>query len=254
MDAKPAAVATRVRVPKSAELVADQLRRQIVRGELSEGDSLPSEAVLMEMFGVSRPTLREAFRVLESQTLISVSRGARGGARVRLPEISVASGYAGILLQTQGTTLEDVYLARMSLECSAILLLAAGGKAINLDGLRAALEAEADVIDAPVQFLTCAGRFHTQLVASAGNQTLTLMTSMLEGVIDRHAEVSGAAVQSESSASKSFARAHQVHEDVLGMIEDGQGSEATELWTRHSRSAVRAMKAESRQTVIDLFD
>ncbi|MCK9903482.1 GntR family transcriptional regulator, partial [Frankia sp. Cpl3] len=52
-----------IRVPKTAELVAAQLRRQIVRGELVEGDALPPEAVLMEQFGVSRPTLREAFRV-----------------------------------------------------------------------------------------------------------------------------------------------------------------------------------------------
>ena len=47
-----------------AELVADHVRRQIVRGELVEGDALPSEAELMQRFGVSRPTLREAYRVL----------------------------------------------------------------------------------------------------------------------------------------------------------------------------------------------
>ena len=43
----------------------------------------------MERFGVSRPTLREAFRVLESESLISVRRGAHGGARVHLPNADV---------------------------------------------------------------------------------------------------------------------------------------------------------------------
>jgi len=38
-------------------------------GELAEGDALPSEAALMAEFAVSRPTLREAFRVLESESL-----------------------------------------------------------------------------------------------------------------------------------------------------------------------------------------
>ncbi|WP_261569846.1 GntR family transcriptional regulator, partial [Frankia gtarii] len=47
-----ARVGQRVRVPKTAELVAAHLRRQIVRGELHEGDALPPEAVLMEQFGV----------------------------------------------------------------------------------------------------------------------------------------------------------------------------------------------------------
>jgi Bacterial regulatory proteins, gntR family len=45
----------RIRVPKTAELVAAELRRKIVRGELAEGDALPSEAALMAEFAVSRP-------------------------------------------------------------------------------------------------------------------------------------------------------------------------------------------------------
>ena len=74
-------VGARLRVPKMAELVAGDLRRRILRGELVENDALPSESALMQRFGVSRPTLREAFRVLESESLISVRRGAHGGAR-----------------------------------------------------------------------------------------------------------------------------------------------------------------------------
>jgi len=48
-----------------------------VLGELREGDTLPPETTLMGQFGVSRPTLREAFRILETESLISVRRGAR---------------------------------------------------------------------------------------------------------------------------------------------------------------------------------
>src|SRR4051794_8165047 len=67
-----------VRVPKTAELVARRIRRQIVTGELKEGDALPPESQLMADFTISRPTLREAFRILESEALITVRRGARG--------------------------------------------------------------------------------------------------------------------------------------------------------------------------------
>jgi len=63
-----------LRVPKTAELVADSIRGQIVRGELNEGDTLPAEADLTLQFGISRPTLREALRILESEALITVSR------------------------------------------------------------------------------------------------------------------------------------------------------------------------------------
>src|SRR5262249_2171707 len=79
----------------------------------------------MEMFGVSRPTLREAFRILEAESLISIRRGARGGARVVSPDIAVAARYVGLLLQMSGTTIADVYEARMVTEPAAARLLAA---------------------------------------------------------------------------------------------------------------------------------
>src|SRR4051812_9163384 len=105
-----------VRVPKMAELVAHRLRRQIVAGELSGGDALPPEAALMAQFGVSRPTLREAFRVLEAEGLITVRRGAHGGARVRTPNDDAAGRYAGPLLEHRGAALADGYDARNNIE------------------------------------------------------------------------------------------------------------------------------------------
>src|SRR4029450_11176652 len=113
-----------VRVPKTAELVSAKIRNRIVRGELREGDALPPEPVLMQQFGVSRPTLREAFRILESEGLIEVRRGARGGARVRRPEDDVVARYAGLLLQYRGTTVSDVFDARARLEAPAARMLA----------------------------------------------------------------------------------------------------------------------------------
>ena len=50
------------RYPKTAELVADDIRRRIIRGELREGDYLPLEGELKSTLGISRPTLREANR------------------------------------------------------------------------------------------------------------------------------------------------------------------------------------------------
>jgi DNA-binding FadR family transcriptional regulator len=66
-----------IRVPKAAELVAAKIRRQIVNGELAEGTALPPEAELVSRYGVSRPTLQEAFRILESELLIE--RGKNRG-------------------------------------------------------------------------------------------------------------------------------------------------------------------------------
>src|SRR5207302_10410087 len=109
--------------------------------------ALPSEAVLMAEFAVSRPTLREAYRVLESESLISIRRGARGGARVQLPDGNVAASYAGLVLEYRGATLQDVYDARVLIEAPCAALLARRRTGPDVDRLQAAAAQAAQAMD-----------------------------------------------------------------------------------------------------------
>ena len=106
---------TTIKVPKAGELVANLLRRRIIKGDIKPGEPLPSENELMAIFNVSRPTLREALRILDSESLITVARGARGGARANLPDVDVTARYATIYLQAHGTTFLDLHRARQQL-------------------------------------------------------------------------------------------------------------------------------------------
>src|SRR6202167_5772713 len=162
-----------VRVPKAAELVAGDLRRQIIRGELAQGDALPTESDLMVRFGVSRPTLREAFRVLESENLIAIRRGARGGARVQPPGREVAARYAAFTLEYRGVTLRDVYDARVALEVPSVGKLARNRTEDDLAALTEALDRQESVSSDIYQSIRLHGDFHTLMVRLAGNQTLT---------------------------------------------------------------------------------
>src|SRR5215203_4458789 len=117
-----------LRAPKTAELIASHLRRRIVKCELQPGQTLPAEVYLMEQFAVSRPTLREAFRILEAESLIGVRRGSRGGAQVLTPDPRVAARHVGLLLQLQGTTVQDVYEARIVTEPVCAAMFAARSK------------------------------------------------------------------------------------------------------------------------------
>src|ERR1700676_2682570 len=119
-----ASVSSPVRIPKAAEIVSRELRNQIVRGTLKEGDSLAAEGDLMTRFGVSRPTLREAIRILESEGLVRISRGARGGASVLSPNINIAARHIGFVLQANGTTLIDIYRVYMIVERAAARIVA----------------------------------------------------------------------------------------------------------------------------------
>src|SRR5262245_42996392 len=81
------------RPPKTGEMIAERLRRQIARGELAIGERLPPEDELTAEFGIARTTLREALRILESQGLLEIRRGRTGGPVVTMPKIdSLAEG------------------------------------------------------------------------------------------------------------------------------------------------------------------
>ena len=127
MPSRDGGSGTTIRSPKTAELVAGTLRRMVVDGQLKEGDFLPNEAELMAHFGVSRPTLREAVRVLESERLVEVRRGSRTGARVRVPGPEIVARPAGLLLELSGATIADVLVARSGVEPIAVRVLAESG-------------------------------------------------------------------------------------------------------------------------------
>src|SRR5437762_11214199 len=96
--------------------IADELRALIVSGALSEGDSLGHEPDLVERFGVSRPSLREALRILETEGLITVVRGVHGGVVVHAPDERMTARTAALVLQSRNVALADVFEARSLLE------------------------------------------------------------------------------------------------------------------------------------------
>jgi GntR family transcriptional regulator len=71
--------------------IADQLRKAIERGELSEGDKLPSEAQLMEQYDVARMTVRNALQVLQAEGLTVAEHGRGVFVRSRPPVRRLAS-------------------------------------------------------------------------------------------------------------------------------------------------------------------
>jgi len=247
-------VGRQVRVPKTAELVARALRRQIIRHELGPGDALPSESALMEQFGVSRPTLREAFRLLESESLIEVRRGVRGGARVNSPDPEVAARYAGLILEYGNTTLGDVCRASAVIEPPCARLVAARHTAAGLDRLRDALEQERSALDDRIKLAGAQEAFHALVVELTGNETLTLLAGMLRYMMDR-GNASQASAEGDSPAARARARkGHRAHVKLVELIEAGKADEAEKMWHRHLTAANDHMNLGDATTPLDLLD
>ena len=229
---EPNELAASVRVPKAAELVAAKIRGQIVSGALPEGTALPPEAELVARYGVSRPTLREAFRILESELLVVVRRGVKGGALVRTPSVEVAARSAQALLQYRGATLADVHQARIMLEPPAAAMLAEQRNAGALAALEAVHEQEmAARTNDEIRLL--GGGFHHMVVEQAGNRTLSLLSAMVQQIIDLQTARRLVLEETRTAQRKHRAQGHADHARLLELIRAGAATEAERFWRQH---------------------
>jgi DNA-binding FadR family transcriptional regulator len=222
----------KLKAPKIAELVAADIRRKIVSGQLAEDTSLPPESEMMQSYGIARPTLREALRVLESDQLLEVRRGSHRGWRVRLPEASLTARNLTMLLELRGATLGDVYAARTIFEPPACRLAATNASAEGIERLRLTLADEIEADDR-VLFPVVAWRFHTELAELSGNSTLAVLSATLQHISQNHA----ARMLATRWSQTMWHQAYRSHERVVDLIAAGRGREAEAFWRRHMESA-----------------
>lgn len=227
----------RYRAPHVADLVVGELRRRILDGELSDGDVLPRQEDLLKEFGVSKPSMREALRILESEGLISVRRGKVGGAVVHRPGEHIAAYTLGMVLRTIGAPVDDVSRALRLLEPQCIALCA--GRADRhetvIPRLQAVQDKAAACIEDVREFTLVSRSFHEEVVNHCGSPTLTLVVGALEAVWSAHADAWAEmhAVQDDFPDMDYRRQGLEDHAVLLGLIDDGDVDGAVAEAKRH---------------------
>ncbi len=247
-----------IRVPKTAEMVAAHIRRRIILGELTEGDFLPPEAQVTAALGISRPTLREAFRILEAENLISVLRGSRSGARVHKPRVEGVARYAGFVLQADGITVADIYEARLAIEPFIARRLAETRPAGATDRLKTETQRLRLMLEGGryIDFMIGIAEFHRILVEISGQHTLLFLTRMLQEILARY--------------QVQYFKMHRLQDDeqrrraligvrsfdkLIELIDAGRGADAEAHWRLHLVNANAMWVPKGQETkVVDVFD
>jgi len=248
------------RVPKTADLIAAHIRGLIIRGELHEGDYLQSEAQLLKHFSTSRPTLREAVRILENEGLITTTRGSRSGARVHRPSVDNVARYAGFALQADGATLGDLYEARMAIEPYAAGLAAERRDSQAIAGVREEYARLCALLEAGETSLyrERLAHFHIRVVDASGNKTLSLMNRLLHLVLARHQR----RFQSEAITQLKGARRREFYssgmarlEKIADLMEAGDRVGAETYWRAHIEHGNKVwLSGYDPKAVVDLLD
>jgi GntR family transcriptional regulator, transcriptional repressor for pyruvate dehydrogenase complex len=222
---------------RTAEIVADELRRQIIEGELSDGDLLPRQEILVEQFNVSLVSLREALRILETEGLVSVRRGNRGGAVVHAPAKASAAYMLGLLLQSDYVPLADLGTALQELDpmCAALAARHPDRGESLIPKLKELNDAMAEHIEDGARFTEIGGQFHDEIVRGCGNHTMIAVVGSLETLWTGHlnwwAEETAAKGEYPSMSKRRIALS--VHTKITDAIAAGDAERARKLAARH---------------------
>ncbi|MBD0862496.1 FadR family transcriptional regulator [Gordonia sp. zg691] len=229
-----------IRSPKTAELVARTLRRMIVDGQLTEGDFLPHEADLMTHFQVSRPTLREAVRVLESERLVEVRRGSRTGARIRIPGPEIVARPAGLLLELSGTKLAEVMQARMVIEPAAAEMLAATANTEAFDELQSIIDVDLKEAYENGTLAQASVYFHRRMIELSGNSAMAMIAGMLNEIAERHIATT---IHDGPMSRPQYNKLIRSYQKLVDLVRSGDGAAASAHWQRHMENSNKALLA-----------
>jgi GntR family transcriptional regulator, transcriptional repressor for pyruvate dehydrogenase complex len=231
-----------VRPARTAELVAGELRGRILRGQLRNGERLPKEDELREMFGVSKASMREALLILETEGLITVRRGSGGGAVVRLPTPENAAWTLGVVLNAQNVNIDEVGEALRMLEpqCAVLCAKRPDRHERVVPVLRALQQQMEAGLDDGVTAVVVSRHFHEAIVENCGNRALTLVTGALERLWSAHERAWAERTTREGCFPDISKRRDSLddHADVLALIEAGD-ERAGDALRRHLEHSQR---------------
>jgi DNA-binding FadR family transcriptional regulator len=227
----------RLRQPRLAEIVAAELRTRIVSGELPDDSELPSFESLVEEFDVSTASVREALRILENEGLLTLRRGAVGGAVVHRPTAQGAAYMLGLILQSRRVAVSDVSTALSELLALCAEMCARRIAADPTVGaaLRRSHDRTLATIDADaLTFANTTRDFHMAIVAECGNESFVLVAGALEALWSGQADAWHSRLGEVATLDESLRRAGvAAHEEILVAIEAGDAERARSLMQAH---------------------
>lgn len=224
-DERPAA--TEAPRPKLglADRVYHLIYSRISNGDYPANQKLPSEKVLAEEFGVSRPILREALERLRDQGLIHSRQGA--GSFVR--EIRTAPlGFARV------ETIADIqrcYEFRLCIETMAARLAAERRSEQGLEALATALSLMEGATDSQTHREDADFAFHLAIAQAANNQYFEASMRALREHIYVGMKLHGQSLMTDGA--KALRAVFGEHSEIFEAIRDGDGDRAAALMSRH---------------------
>jgi GntR family transcriptional regulator, transcriptional repressor for pyruvate dehydrogenase complex len=173
----------RVSVPKSYDVLAAKLRETILKGDIREGESLPTERELVSQTGLSRGSVREALRMLAVEGLVRPRHGRLGGNIVTLPGKESMAHFVNQFVVGRRLSLRTVQESRETIEPTLARFAAERRSLDDVKKLRALNDDLANAVSDRAQFAAVNIEWHNAVAAASRNDLLAaFLFSMSFGV------------------------------------------------------------------------
>ncbi len=166
---------------KVSDNIIAQIRDSILSGTLKSGDRLASEKELIEQFGVSKATMREALRVLEVLGLIEVRKGIAGGAFVAKVGIRTTIHSLINFIHFQPVSIREITMLRYMIEPTVAQVAASVITDEHIYNLKKII---GETIEPAGFELAKEIGFHRYLARMAGNTLLTLLIDFIDNLLE----------------------------------------------------------------------
>jgi GntR family transcriptional repressor for pyruvate dehydrogenase complex len=214
------------------EEVIGQLQELIKAGKLKAGDKLPPERDLAEAFKVSRTSVREAIRALETQGLVVSRPGS--GTFISAPSIESIVQPLAVLLCQEKDTLVDIFEMRLLVEPHIAALAAERATAADILQLKDILEDQQQQIARGESGVEADTSFHLAMAQATQNMALVQLVSLIVEILGPSREKS---LQTRGRSRKSLA----AHRDVLTAIAEQDPKKTQAAMRRHIESVERSI-------------
>lgn len=172
---------SRVNVDRVSQVIVDQIKVLIRDGRLQPGDRLPSERELCQQFGVSRVTVREALRVLESSGLVAIRVGAHGGAFLTTPSAERLGEGLADLISLARLTAANVTEARIVVELGLLPLAVERATEQDIADLFAMVEQAEKALADGKYTVEMSAAFHVRVGACTHNAAIEMLLQTFHG-------------------------------------------------------------------------
>ncbi|WP_371362074.1 HTH-type transcriptional regulator LutR [Sporomusa rhizae] len=206
--------------------IVERIRMWIMKGYIKEGEVLPSERELAELFNVSRMPVSQAIKILEFLGVVKYIRGK--GVCVQQIDIKHLLNSIGFLVLNPKSGLKDLLETREAIEIQAVRLAAQRRTKNDLETMEDALLEMERNITMKKDVSNASIRFHTAIIVAAGNDVIVKVNEFLMALLLFSRQKSLKEIAQQDIALCSHKRIYQA-------IEEQNSDEAVRAMLEHLR-------------------